>query len=352
MSAPKSAAALVRPGLRLISSDLPGASEVKPEPAPHDGDTSLLDAYSRAVVGAVDKVSPAVVFLEVAVRGDRRRGTADRRGSGSGFVFTPDGFILTNSHVVHGASSIRATLTDGRSLQADLIGDDPGTDLAVVRIQGPNLTPAALGDSAALRPGQIVIAIGNPYGFQCTVTAGVVSALGRSLRAGTGRLIDNVIQTDAALNPGNSGGPLVNTLGEVVGVNTAMIAAAQGICFAIAVDTARFVAARLIKDGRIRRAWLGIAGQTVPLPRRVVRFFDLPAATGVLVTGTEDGSPARACGLHDGDIILMCAGSPLAGVDDLQRFLTDARVGVETPLVILRGTERLTVPIIPRDARG
>jgi S1-C subfamily serine protease len=253
---------------------------------------------------------------------------------------------------VHGASKIRATLVDGRRFDADLIGDDPGTDLAVVRIQGSNLTPAVLGDSSALRPGQIVIAIGNPYGFQCTVTAGVVSALGRSLRSRTGRLIDNVIQTDAALNPGNSGGPLVNARGEVVGVNTATIMTAQGICFAIAVDTARFVAARLIKDGRIRRAWLGIAGQTVPLPRRVVRFFDLPAATGVLVTSTEEGSPARAAGLRDGDIILACAGTPLAGVDDLQRFLTDARVGVNTSLEVIRGTDRLTIAIVPLEARA
>ena len=337
------------PQLRLISgagSDAPDATGAAAAP----DDSSLLDAYSRAVVGAVDKVSPSVVFLEMTARGSRRGGGGDRRGSGSGFVFTPDGFILTNSHVVHGASNIRATLTDGRSFQADAIGDDPETDLAVVRIQGPNLTPAVLGESAALRPGQIVVAIGNPYGFQCTVTAGVVSAIGRSLRAGTGRLIDNVIQTDAALNPGSSGGPLVNTRGEVVGVNTAMIMAAQGICFAIAVDTARFVAARLIKDGRIRRAWLGIAGQTVPLPRRVVRFFDLPSATGVLITGTEPGSPARTAGLRDGDIILSCPGAPLAGVDDLQRFLTDARVGVTTSLVILRGTERLTIPIVPLEA--
>jgi S1-C subfamily serine protease len=339
-----------------LSSALPGPSEFRlvsanpNAPASHDdrsiaapaGDGSLLDAYSRAVVGAVDKVSPSVVFLEMSAGGSQRAG-----GSGSGFIFTPDGFILTNSHVVHGASRIRVTLTDGRSLDADPIGDDPGTDLAVVRIQAPNLTPAVLGDSSALRPGQIVIAIGNPYGFQCTVTAGVVSALGRSLRARTGRLIDNVIQTDAALNPGNSGGPLVNSRGEVVGVNTASIQAAQGICFAIAVDTARFVAARLIKDGRIQRAWLGLAGQTVPLPRRVVRFFDLPAATGVLVTGTDPGSPARAAGLRDGDIILSCPGAPLAGVDDLQRFLTDARVGVSTPFGILRGTERLTIAIVP-----
>ncbi|HEV8199581.1 MAG TPA: trypsin-like peptidase domain-containing protein [Candidatus Polarisedimenticolia bacterium] len=341
-----------RPDLRLISSRGtigPAVPDGAAAPGAPD-DASLLDAYSSAVVGAVDKVSPSVVFLEVQVRGDRKRGTADRRGSGSGFIFTPDGFILTNSHVVHGASKIRATLTDGRTFDADLVGDDPSTDLAVVRIQGANLAPAALGESAALRPGQIVIAIGNPYGFQCTVTAGVVSALGRSLRAGTGRLIDNVIQTDAALNPGNSGGPLVNTRGEVVGVNTAMIMAAQGICFAIAVDTARFVAARLIKDGRIRRAWLGIAGQTVPLPRRVIRFFDLAVATGVLVTGTEDGSPARAAGLREGDVILSYADAPLAGVDDLQRLLTDVRVGVSASLGVLRGAELLTIPIVPVEA--
>jgi len=341
MSARRSAAPPGPRELRLVTNNSPGEPAASGAPAVSD-DGSLLDAYSRAVVGAVDQVSPSVVFLEMSAGGSQRAG-----GSGSGFIFTPDGFILTNSHVVHGAARIRVTLTDGRSLDADLIGDDPGTDLAVVRIQAPNLTPALLGDSSALRPGQIVIAIGNPYGFQCTVTAGVVSALGRSLRAGTGRLIDNVIQTDAALNPGNSGGPLVNSRGEVVGVNTATIQAAQGICFAIAVDTARFVAARLIKDGRIRRAWLGLAGQTVPLPRRVVRFFDLPAATGVLVTGTDPGSPARASGLRDGDIILSCSGAPLAGVDDLQRFLTDARVGVSTPFGILRGTERLTIAIVP-----
>ncbi|HYV19772.1 MAG TPA: trypsin-like peptidase domain-containing protein [Verrucomicrobiae bacterium] len=339
-----------RPSLRLVSSEAPVGPDPAPEPKVAPNDASLLDAYSSAVVGAVEQVSPAVVFLEVMVRGDKKRGTADRRGSGSGFVFTPDGFILTNSHVVHGASRMRATLTDGRTFDADLIGDDPGTDLAVVRIQAPGLATAALGLSSALRPGQIVIAIGNPYGFQCTVTAGVVSALGRSLRAGSGRLIDNVIQTDAALNPGNSGGPLVNTRGEVVGVNTAMIPAAQGLCFAIAVDTARFVAARLIKDGRIRRAWLGIAGQTVPLPRRVVRYFDLPVATGILVTGTEEGSPARAAGLRDGDLILSYAETPLAGVDELARLLTDLHVGVRASLGVLRGTERLALAIVPREA--
>jgi S1-C subfamily serine protease len=306
-------------------------------------DARLLDAYSRAVTGAVDKVAPSVGFIETLAR-------RSRQGSGSGFVFTPDGFMLTNSHVIQGASKIAVTLTDGRRFDADRVGDDPGTDLAVVRIQAPGLTAAGLGQSAALKPGQIVIAIGNPFGFQCTVTAGVVSALGRSLRARTGSLIDNIIQTDAALNPGNSGGPLVDSRGEVVGVNTATIMAAQGICFAIAIDTARFVAGRLIKDGRIRRAGLGVAGQTVPLPRRVVRYFDLPAASGVLVVGTENASPARAAGLREGDIILALDGATIAAVDDLQRLLTDARVGARTALGVLRGTERLTLDFVPVEA--
>jgi S1-C subfamily serine protease len=319
--------------LRLLANDSPAAAD----------DARLLDAYSHAVTGAVDKVAPSVGFIETF----GRRG---RQGSGSGFVFTPDGFMLTNSHVIQGAATIAVTLTDGRRLDAYPIGDDPGTDLAVVRIQAPGLTAAALGEAAALRPGQIVIAIGNPFGFQCTVTAGVVSAVGRSLRAGTGRLIDNLIQTDAALNPGNSGGPLVDSRGEVVGVNTATIMAAQGICFAIAIDTARFVAGRLIKDGRIRRAWLGVAGQTVPLPRRVVRYFDLPAASGVLVVGTEKESPARAAGLRDGDILLALDGLPLSGVEDLQRLLTDAPPGRRMALGVLRGTERLTLDFVPVEA--
>ena len=265
--------------------------------APPVPDDELLDAYSRAVIGAAEKVSSSVLNLEVHQPPEREQAAEPRvprqaLGHGSGFIFTPDGFILTNSHVVHSASKIEATLTDGRRFQADLVGDDPETDLAVVRIEASNLVPASLGDSQALRVGQLVVAIGNPYGFQCTVTAGVVSALGRSLRSRTGRLISNVIQTDAALNPGNSGGPLVTSQGQVVGVNTAIILPAQGICFAIAANTAKFVAARLIRDGKIRRSFIGVAGQDVPLPRRVVRLNGLEVASGVLVASVEAQSPS------------------------------------------------------------
>src|SRR5712691_2735114 len=252
---------------------------------PHLTDDELLDAYSNAVTTAAARITPSVVNVEV--RQQARRGEA--RGGGSGFFFTPDGFILTNSHVVSGASSIEVALTDGTRYAASVVGNDPPPDPAVVRISAPNQVPARLGDSDAIRAGQLVVAVGNPYGFQCTVTAGVVSALGRTMRAQSGRLIDNVIQTDAALNPGNSGGPLVNSRGEVVGVNTAVIRSAQGICFAIAINTAIFVAARLIRDGQISRGYVGVAGQSVPLHRRVVRFYDLPAETGVLVASVEKG---------------------------------------------------------------
>ncbi|HEY3063826.1 MAG TPA: trypsin-like peptidase domain-containing protein [Chloroflexota bacterium] len=313
----------------------------------------LLDAYSQAVTGAVERVAPAVVKLDIRQRlvapPDRaaQRPPIEVGGSGSGFVFTPDGLILTNSHVVHGARTIDVTLSDGRRVRADLVGDDPETDLAVVRIAAPDLTAAPLGDSQALRAGQIVIAIGNPLGFQATVTAGVVSALGRSLRARSGRLMDDIVQTDAALNPGNSGGPLVTTRGEVVGVNTAVIQGAQGLAFAVAINTAKFVAGRLIRDGRIRRGWIGVAGQNVSVHRRLARAYGLAEDSGVLVVSVEPNSPAQSAGLRERDIIVGLARNSVGGFDDLHRWLVDEGIGVALPLVVLRGTERLELNVVP-----
>jgi S1-C subfamily serine protease len=315
-------------------------------------DDSLLDAYSRAVTGAVGRVSPSVVNIEVHQAAGRTRSgePRERRGGGSGFVFTPDGLILTNSHVVHDARRIEVTLADGRRMPATAIGDDPASDLAVVRVDEPGLTAAALGDSQQLRVGQLVVAIGNPYGFQSTVTAGVVSALGRSLRSYSGRLIDDVVQTDAALNPGNSGGPLVDSAGRVVGVNTATILPAQGICFAIGINTAKFVASRLLRDGRIRRSYIGVSAQTVPIHRRVVRFYDLAKESGALVLSVEENSPAKRAGLRDGDVIVALESKPVAGVDDLHRVLTDVRVAVSSALTVLRRTEKLELKIVPEEA--
>lgn len=318
-------------------------------------DDQLLDAYSRAVIESAEKVSPSVVYIQVTSRRrDRRQIEREASGSGSGFVFTPDGFILTNSHVVHGATKIEVALMDGRRFQAQLIGDDPDTDLAVIRINAPNLVPAKLGDSQSIRVGQLVIAIGNPYGFQYSVTAGVVSALGRSLRAQSGRLMDGVIQTDAALNPGNSGGPLVNTRGEVVGVNTATILPAQGICFATSIDTAKFVAGRLIRDGRISRSYIGFAGQNVPIPRRIVRFYQLPVESGVLIVSFENNtrvSPAKEAGLLAGDLIVDFDGQPVRGIDDLHKLLTDERIGRKIPTTVIRGTQKLTLDVEPRESQ-
>ena len=314
-------------------------------------DAELLDAYSRAVVGAAEAVSPSVVNIEVrgaATQAGGRRGPRGRiDGSGSGFVFTPDGFILTNSHVVHGAIRMDVILTDGRHAVAELVGDDPDTDLAVIRIGAPELVATRLGQSSRLRQGQVVIAIGNPLGFQTTVTAGVVSALGRSLRSRSGRLMDNVIQTDAPLNPGNSGGPLVNARGEVIGVNTAVILPAQGLCFAIAIDTARFVAARLMRDGRIRRGWLGVAGQDIPLSRRVARLMELPAPSGVLVASVEPGSPAESAGVRPRDVIVEFGGSSVVSVDALHRLLTEGQIGVPARMTVLRPTEKRVLEVVP-----
>src|SRR5215813_9809352 len=311
-------------------------------------DTELLDAYSRTVTGVADKVSPSVINLEVhqRVKSNRQnRNAEEARGNGSGFIFTPDGLALTNSHVVHGASRIECTLLDGRRCEADLIGDDPDTDLAVIRVAAPNVVPAELGDSKSVRVGQLVVAIGNPYGFQYSVTAGVVSALGRSLRAQSGRLIDDVIQTDAALNPGNSGGPLVGSNGKVIGVNTATILPAQGLCFAIGINTAKFVAARLLRDGRIRRSYIGVSAQTVPIHRRLVRYYELLKETGVVVLSTEPNSPAQRAGLREGDVIIALEGQPVAGVDDLHRLLTEIRVGLSCSLTVLRFTEKVQLRV-------
>lgn len=296
-----------------------------------------MDAYSSAVIDAVETVGPAVVKIDAAT------------GAGSGVLFTPDGLILTNSHVVDGAGALTVAMTDGRSSRADLIGQDADTDLAVVRIDGSALPWATLGDSRAVRVGQIAIAIGNPYGFHHSVTAGVVSALGRSLRARSGRLMDDIIQTDAALNPGNSGGPLVTTRGEVIGINTATILQAQGLCFAIASNTARFVASRLIRDGRIRRSYIGLAGQTVPIPRAVARENQLAVTSGVFVVSVEADSPAAIAGLKDGDVVLAFAGTPVTGVDDLHHLLTEEKIGEPTTIAILRSARRRHLTVLPTE---
>jgi S1-C subfamily serine protease len=307
-------------------------------------DLALLDAYSRAVIGAVERVGPAVLHLQV-------NGANDRVNSaGSGVVFTPDAYVLTNSHVVSGAHKIQATFPDGRALAANLVGDDPDTDLAVLRLDGETPVFARLGDSRRLRVGQLVVAIGNPFGFQCTVTAGVVSALGRSLRTRSGRLIDSVIQTDAALNPGNSGGPLVTASGEVVGINTAIIGMAQGICFSISASTVEFVAAQLIRDGRVRRCYIGVAGQNVPLPRRIVRFHELARETGVRIQSTAPDGAARAAGLTSGDIIVAVDGIPVGDVDELHRLMTEERVGKAVPITVLRLAQKLDLVVAPREA--
>ena len=321
-------------------------ADFSPMTATTTGDDQLLDGYSQTVAAVVNRVAPSVVNVRV-VSGERGQ------GSGSGFFITPDGFILTNSHVVRGARELEVTLHDARVLPARLIGADPETDLAVLRVDVPEkLQHVRLANSAGVRIGQIAVAIGSPYGFQQTVTAGIVSALGRSMRAESGRLMDDILQTDAALNPGNSGGPLLNSAGEVIGVNTAVILPAQGICFAIASNTAQFVAAWLIKEGRIRRSSIGVAGQNVPLHPRVVRFHRLEVNRGVLVAGLEPNSPAAKAGLREGDIIVGFKGRALGTIDELHKRLVASEIGVPSPLKILRGTEILYVVVVPRELRA
>lgn len=316
-------------------------------------DRDLLDAYSTAVIRAAETIGPSVVRVEVTAPAKRRRGggSAPRgTGGGSGFVFASDGLVLTNSHVVEGAAETSVVLRDGQRLVADRVGEDPDNDLAVLKISGPDLVAATLGDSRRLRPGQLVIAIGNPYGFHHTVTAGVVSALGRSLRSRNGRLMDNIIQTDAALNPGNSGGPLVTSRAEVVGINTAMILGGQGLSFAVPISTAKLIITDLLKNGRVRRGYVGIGAQDVPLHRRVIRHYALGGTGGVLIVTVEPGSPASRAGVLEGDIIVAIGGERVERVDDIHRILTSAHDGRPLAIVAIRGTDRIERVVIPEDS--
>jgi S1-C subfamily serine protease len=306
-------------------------------------DARLLDAYSQAVVDAVDLVGPAVVRLQVP------SGRRAQAGTGSGLLFTSDGLILTNAHVVGDAAQVEVHLADGRHLVGDVVGRDPATDLAVVRTSGTEIPWRMLGDSRGLRPGQVVIAIGSPYGFQHTVTAGVVSALGRSLRSTSGRLIEQLIQTDAALNPGNSGGPLVTSRGEVIGVNTAAILGVQGISFAIPINTARHVVSSLLRHGRVRRSVLGLSGQDVTLPRRVVRELQLTGERGVGVVQVIDDGAAALAGARPRDIIVSFGGTSVGGIDDLHRLLTDEVIGTPQPLAVVRQDSLRTLVVIPQE---
>jgi len=310
-------------------------------------DVALLDAYSAAVTSAVSRVAPAVAHVRVERANAPRAG---REGSGSGFMITPDGYLVTNSHVAGGATLLEVTLPDGRTASASIVGDDPDSDLAVLKVGAGDLAWCRFGDSPSVQVGQIAIAIGSPYGFQHTVTAGIVSALGRSMRARTGRMLDNILQTDASLNPGNSGGPLVDSGGRVIGVNTAVILPAQGLCFAIAASTAERVASALIRDGRVRRAWLGVGGQTLPLPRRIVRHFGLLRDGGVRVESIEADSPAAASSLQRGDVIISLDGDPVAHVDDLQRLLVGETIGRPIEIRAVRRDRVVTIELTPRES--
>jgi S1-C subfamily serine protease len=316
-------------------------------------DEALLDAYSNAVITASEKITPSVVHLDVLIKNQGRTITpvpSRKSGSGSGFFFTPDGFILTNSHVIHGCDEIQVTLLDGQTHKAHLIGEDPDSDLAVLRVDASDFQHASLAISHPLRVGQLVVAVGSPLGFQTTVTAGVVSALGRSLRSQSGRLIDNIIQTDAALNPGNSGGPLVNSRGEVIGVNTATIPSAQGLCFAIGIDTAQRVAIQLMKHGKVRRGYIGIGGQNIDLPRSLVRYFHLTGDRGVFIVAVEENSPAQQSQLREGDVIVGFGGQKIEDMDDLHRLLTESSLDHLMSLKVIRKSEIIEIKIFPRES--
>ncbi len=339
---------MLTPRFASAEDEAPGAEAPGDEApgAPRD-DSQLLDAYSGAVIGALERVAPAVTFIEVE-QDTGARGRRPRHASGSGFLFTPDGYLLTNSHVVHGAQRLRVRLSEDSRLDAQLVGSDPDSDLAVLRIGSAAALPfVEFGDSATLRVGQVAIAIGNPLGYSKTVTTGVISALGRTLRAGTGRLMHDVIQTDAALNPGNSGGPLVDSHGRVIGVNTAMIPQAQAICFATGINTAKWVIGQLFAHGRVRRAYIGVSGANVSIATRVVRHFDLPTATAVHVVEIAPGSPALRAGVAVGDRVIALDGAPVDGIDSLQRLLDASRIGRECELQLLRRSALLSLPVRP-----
>jgi S1-C subfamily serine protease len=322
----------------VVNNDGAGQNEPLPPPSPDDSET--LDAFSNAVIHVAETLRPAVVNL----RGESRRG-----GAGSGVLFAPDGFLLTNHHVVHGQERVRVRLSDGREMAGRVVGNDPWTDLAVVQAESAPLPFAAFGHSAKLRVGQLVVAIGSPLGFESTVTAGVVSALGRTLRSITGHLVDNVIQTDAALNPGNSGGPLVDSRGRVIGINTAVIQPAQGICFAIPIDMAKVVLPQMMQFGRVQRGFLGIQARVVPLPAAVRRQYELAQSQGVEVTGVEPDGPADDAGILEGDIIVTLGERPATSVDDLHKLLTELPVGIPASVVLLREGRRLERMVIPTD---
>lgn len=342
----------VRRTLQLIKSQEnvpvpPNGGQSAPREA---ADLELLDAYSRAIVQVVDEVGPAVVGITIGVKSTRQ--AAEQAGAGSGVIIAPDGYILTNDHVVANAKLLQATLEDGRSLAAEVVGTDPATDLAVIRVNAAGLPFATLGDSAALRVGQLVIAIGNPFGFQSTVSTGVVSALGRALRSRSGRLIENIVQHSAPLNPGNSGGPLVDSRGRVVGINTAIIMMAQGIGFAIPANTAKWVVSELLTQGRVRRGYLGLAARPRPLERRLVRYHQLSVEYAVEAISVDPLGPAAQAGLREGDLIVAINQEPLSSVDDLHRFLAEWPIGEPVMLSLIRGLERLELRVRPAEAKG